>query len=99
MMAAELKRQMADDFMEQDHTALGEIFRQLDAALAGGDTIRAFEVLDLAWARLAVHIRAEHLYLFPAVLNALAEDPGGDDGSKPSPAKAREAIVAAARRP
>ena len=29
--------------------------------------------LDLLWARLAVHIRAEHLHLFPAVTNRFTE--------------------------
>ena len=71
--------EMSEDFMEQDHVALAEIFRALDAALAGGDAARAFELLDFAWARLAVHIRAEHLRLFPAILNALAEDSGASD--------------------
>ena len=67
---------MTEDFMEQDHAALGEIFHQLDSALGEGDRVRAFELLDLAWARLAVHIRAKHLHLFPAVFNTLAEGSG-----------------------
>jgi hypothetical protein len=83
---------MTEDFMEQDHTALGEIFHQLASALGEGDRVRAFELLDLAWARLAVHIRAEHLHLFPAVLNSLAEGPGRGDGARPSLVEAREAI-------
>ncbi len=30
-----------------------------------------FEKLDIFWARLAMHIRAEHLHLFPVTLKAL----------------------------
>jgi hypothetical protein len=78
--------------MEQDHAALGEVFRQLDLTLGEGDTVRSFELLDLAWARLAVHIRAEHLHLFPAVLNALAEEAGRDDPAKPSLREARACL-------
>jgi hypothetical protein len=75
---------MTEDFMERDHAALGEVFRQLDLTLGEGNNVRSFELLDLAWARLAVHIRAEHLHLFPAVLNALVEEAGADDPAKPS---------------
>ena len=34
---------------------------------------RAHELLDRFWARLATHIRAEHLCLFPAIMNAPPE--------------------------
>src|SRR4051794_10723682 len=80
---------MTEDFMEQDHVALGEVFRELDRALGDLNVARSFELLDLAWARLAVHIRAEHLHLFPAVLNALSENSGADNPAKPSLAEAR----------
>jgi hypothetical protein len=83
---------MTEDFMEQDHAALGEVFRQLDLTLGEGDTVRSFELLDIVWARLAVHIRAEHLHLFPAVLNALAEEAGADDPAKPSLTEARACL-------
>jgi hypothetical protein len=83
---------MTEDFMEQDHAALGEVFHQLDLTLGEGNTVRSFELLDLVWARLAVHIRAEHLHLFPAVLNALAEEAGADDPAKPSLTEARACI-------
>ncbi len=37
-------------------------------ALGRGDRRQTFLTLDHFWARLAVHIRAEHLHLFPALL-------------------------------
>jgi len=53
--------------LAHDHTEidllLAVALQKLDACDAG-----AFSVLDLFWARLAMHIRAEHHHLFPAVL-------------------------------
>jgi len=49
---------------------LGEILDQLKIQLTKPDLPLAFETLDLLWASLAVHIRAENICLFPAVLNA-----------------------------
>jgi len=43
-------------------------------ALADSDLETSRAKLDLFWARLAVHIRAEHLHLFPAVLNSLRRE-------------------------
>lgn len=40
-------------------------------ALLEGDSRRAFARLDYFWARLAMHIRAEHLHLFPVLLGAV----------------------------
>ena len=52
-----------------DHVALDELLRQLQTALDHGDVDASYAKLDLFWAKLAVHIRAEHLHLFPCVLN------------------------------
>lgn len=38
----------------------------------------AFSALDLFWARLAMHIRAEHVCLFPAILEAPLKDSDGE---------------------
>lgn len=71
-MPAEL---VAGDILEADH-------RELDQLLAGlldelgrdvPDPVTAYHRLDLFWARLAVHIRAEHLVLFPSLLAATNE--------------------------
>jgi hypothetical protein len=48
-----------------DHAALDEILKQLQTALLSSNIEVAHAMLDLSWARLAVHIRAEHLQLFP----------------------------------
>ena len=51
-----------------DHAALDKVLKQLQTALLRSDLETAQAKLDLFWARLAVHIRAEHLHLFPTVL-------------------------------
>src|SRR5215207_5190246 len=56
--------------LEGDHESLGQLLTELDLALTDVDVSRSFELLDLFWARLAVHIRAENLHLFPALANA-----------------------------
>ncbi len=56
--------------LEDDHGSLDVLLTELEAELAKTDNARAFELLDLFWARLAVHIRAENLHLFPALTNA-----------------------------
>ena len=53
-----------------DHEDLHRLLEQLKQALRGMDSEATRSRLDLFWARLAVHIRAEHLRLFPAVKNA-----------------------------
>ncbi len=45
------------------------------AAINQADVVRTFEHLDLFWARLAMHIRAEHRWLFPAVRDAAEGSP------------------------
>ena len=56
--------------LEDDHESLGQLLTELDGELAKHNPARAFELLDLFWARLAIHIRAENLHLFPAIANA-----------------------------
>ena len=59
--------------MDPENELLSNDHAQIDLLLA--DTLEkleandpdAFSALDLFWARLAMHIRAEHLHLFPAV--------------------------------
>lgn len=53
-----------------DHSDLHRLLEQLKNALRERDGDTARSTLDLFWARLAVHIRAEHLRLFPAVIKA-----------------------------
>ncbi|HKP46228.1 MAG TPA: hypothetical protein VJT50_06470 [Pyrinomonadaceae bacterium] len=56
--------------LTDDHVALDQILTRLCTALELADAKLIWATLDLFWARLAVHIRAEHLHLFPAVLQA-----------------------------
>ncbi len=60
----------AASVMTDDHSELGRLIDDLLAALDEGNKALGFERLDLLWARLAVHIRAEHLCLFPSILDA-----------------------------
>lgn len=61
-----------ESLLETDHESLAHLLDELDVELAEPNIARAFELLDLFWARLAVHIRAENLHLFPALANAPA---------------------------
>lgn len=54
--------------LAKDHADLSTLFARFNRFLEDGDLRRAFELLDYFWARLAVHIRAEHHQLFPALL-------------------------------
>jgi hemerythrin superfamily protein len=59
----EVARALADD-----HSEVDKLIHRLLAALDQENKSQSFELLDLLWARLAVHIRAEHLCLFPSIL-------------------------------
>jgi len=67
-MGSEPRQQLSDD-----HQAVHEVLKQLLTALANKDVQTGCRKLDLLWARLAVHIRAEHLHLFPTVMTHLTE--------------------------
>jgi hemerythrin superfamily protein len=56
-----------------DHDAIDQVLKELKAALETGDVETSHAKLDLFWARLAVHIRAEHLHLFPAIVTGTRE--------------------------
>lgn len=56
--------------LTRDHRALDALLAEGAAALEAGDAARAHRSLDRLWMRLAIHIRAEHKVLFPAVLAA-----------------------------
>ena len=78
--------------LEDDHKELGGIFRDLFTSLDEGDVEESFKRLDLFWARLAVHIRAENLCLFPAILQGLNNDPREYGDNTPTIEEARDAI-------
>jgi hemerythrin superfamily protein len=53
------------NILSGDHAEVDELFAAAFAALDRGED--SFARVDLLWARLAVHIRAEHLHLFPTL--------------------------------
>ena len=63
------------DILEADHRELDRLlFELLDSlSAAEPDLVSTYRRLDLFWARLAVHIRGEHLVLFPAVLASVSD--------------------------
>ncbi len=58
-------------FMHEDHQSLADLLNDLTSALnptsGQHDVVRIFRLLDLFWAKLAVHIRAENVCIFPAI--------------------------------
>jgi hemerythrin superfamily protein len=91
------RSQEAERLLVEDHAALDELFRFLLGALDAGDAIEAFAHLDLLWARLAMHIRAEHLHLFPAILNAALESDSRDRGDVTVPLEEAQDAIARLR--
>jgi len=75
-MFSEASQRLADD-----HSALDEVLSGLRKALANGDVADSHARLDLFWARLAVHIRAEHLHLFPAIINGMSKSTDDQAGA------------------
>jgi hypothetical protein len=76
-----MKQSSGENLLEEDHAELGELIAQLFVALDARDVEMSFARLDLVWARLAVHIRAEHLGLFPTILDAARRVSKREDGT------------------
>jgi hypothetical protein len=80
------------DLLLDDHAEVDALLRDLWREFDGGDARGVLGRLDYLWARLAVHIRAEHLHLFPALLAASeGVRREGADGA-PAPAEVRLAV-------
>ncbi|MEO6871479.1 MAG: hemerythrin domain-containing protein [Chthoniobacterales bacterium] len=77
--------------LAHDHSELDELLAGFFAALSARRLEQSFSQLDRFWARLAMHIRAEHLHLFPTLLRAL-ERPLKKGGRGPSLEIARSTI-------
>lgn len=69
---------MSVKLLADDHSELDILLNNVFATTDSEDASTLLKNLDLFWARLAVHIRAEHLQLFPAVLR-VAESMRGDE--------------------
>jgi hemerythrin superfamily protein len=64
-----------DLLLSADHAEVDVLIRDALRKLAGGEAGDALKALDLFWARLAMHIRAEHLHLFPAMSRISHSEP------------------------
>lgn len=73
--------------LTNDHRALDKLLKEFYAAVASDDIKAIDQKLDRFWARLAVHIRAEHLHVFPTILQRTA-----DPASELSSAKTQSTI-------
>ncbi len=78
--------------LSDDHSEVGGLIEELLATLDGREKADIFARLDLLWARLAVHIRAEHLCLFPSILGALGSPSNHSSSNLPSAVHVREAL-------
>ena len=54
----------------KDHDELDQLLNTLLASDTFFEQESAFDALDLFWARLAMHIRAEHHHLFPVIVDS-----------------------------
>src|SRR5215207_7334126 len=75
-----------------DHAEVDALFRDLWRDFDGGGARGVFEKLDYLWARLAVHIRAEHLHLFPALLAASEGNRNAEADDAPATGEVRLAV-------
>lgn len=78
--------------LADDHTEMDALLEEFFDALGCADVERIYKSLDFFWARLAMHIRAEHLHLFPAIIKAIETQTAENNSSVPSLAKAQNAI-------
>jgi hypothetical protein len=58
--------------LTDDHRELDELLTRTFAAIDSQDAKSLHRLIDLFWARLAVHIRAEHRHLFPRLTDAIS---------------------------
>jgi hypothetical protein len=72
-------RSEVESILEADHAELDTLLERTFRAIESADCREVYLALDYFWARLAMHIRAEHLRLFPAV-REIAESKAEADG-------------------
>lgn len=71
--------------LAHDHSELDAELAGVFAALADGEIEQSFKNLDCFWARLAMHIRAESIHLFPTLLDASQRPRQSADVPGPKP--------------
>jgi hypothetical protein len=69
--------------LSDDHEDVDVLLNDAIQKLEAGNAVDGFKALDLFWARLAMHIRAEHLHLLPAILKLSTKEPDHSDGEIP----------------
>lgn len=69
-----VKEKDVEQLLAEDHESLDELLQALLTDFHVGDPSATFARLDLFWARLAMHIRAENLHLFRSILNVVHDD-------------------------
>jgi hemerythrin-like domain-containing protein len=62
--------------LAEDHKHLDNLLSTVMLALKQHDLAEVSDSLDLFWARLAMHIRAENLHLFPSLLKHVQSERG-----------------------
>ena len=72
-------RSEVETILEADHAELDRLLERTFRAMDSADCREAYLGLDYFWARLALHIRAEHLRLFPAVRSITQRAAEADD--------------------
>ena len=65
--------QTVENLLLDDHGQIDDLLKDVFGAVDAGTYAAAFQKLDLFWAHLAMHIRAEHLHLFPSILSRCGE--------------------------
>ena len=90
--SAEGRSDVMTDPLVGDHAEVDDLFRELWREFDRGGARGVFERLDYLWARLAVHVRAEHLHLFPALLAASVGSQGVGTDDAPAPGEVRAAV-------
>lgn len=80
------------DILVADHAEVDALLRGAMLAFDGGDAREVFSKLDYLWARLAVHIRAEHLHLFPALLSAANAEGAGHISGTPTAREVADSV-------
>lgn len=82
---------MKNMLLAHDHSELDAGLAHVFSSLADGRVEQSFKHLDLFWARLAMHIRAENIHLFPTLLRAV-ERPGRETNA-PAPETVQAAVA------
>ena len=82
-----------EDLLTHDHSELDGLLAAIFAAFDANDAERIYRTTDFFWARLAMHIRAEHLHLFPALVVVLEQSKNSAEKRAPSFQTAQSAIA------